>query len=534
MDFSFSADVSRTVTEGYKIWLAGGATLLALYWARLPRKWSIQLLVVLLSLSAMNYARWGTEAATQRLDAYDLLHYYVNAKYFDEIGYLDLYPAVLLVDHENDGPFFEQGDQYLAQDDEGHHLETIGHALGRGEQVRSERFTEERWAQFEHDVLYLQRTIGCRKRNSKGRCVQEINDRLWRQLINDHGFNGTTAWTAIARPIASIVPVESLKLLGYLDVLLLSAAIGAVVWAYGTVPALWTALFLLTTYSTRWPYFSWVFLRYDWVAGLLLATAMLKRGKPLLAGLFAGWTAVLRMFPAMWMWGPLGKGLAGLVRGKVHRQLLVFAAGFLLSAGVIQAGATVSLGVDHVQTHFHNMIDHNDPMQLSSRRIGLALALSSTPWRGTAVNKIITTDQKRRIEAQKPLRYGLAALILLALAWGLRHSRDDEAYAFGFLPFYLITTASYYYYVARATLILVHAADLHRLRNRVGLASLFAMEAFCNWAQSTFSDHRLFLIGTLSWLIAAYILLQVGWLLWEAQATDSGAAPAQGGAARAD
>ena len=63
-------DVGRSVTEAYKIWLAGGAVLLALAWVWIPRKWALQALVALTALSVMNYARWGLEAATTRLDAY--------------------------------------------------------------------------------------------------------------------------------------------------------------------------------------------------------------------------------------------------------------------------------------------------------------------------------------------------------------------------------------------------------------------------------------------------------------------------------
>jgi len=514
-------DWSRIYTEGVKVWLAGGAVFLALVWPWVDKKWTRQALAFLVVIAGINYARWGTEAAVERLDAYDVLHYYVNAKYFDELGYLDLYPAVLLVDADNDGPFFQQGQTYLAQDELGHHLRPIQHGLDRGREVRDERFTPERWDQFEHDVLYLQRTIGCRDRSRDGtRCVRELDDTLWRQLINDHGFNGTTAWTVLAKPLASAVPVEGLKALGYLDVALLGAAIVAVAWAYGGTAAGWTALFLLTTYSTRWPYFSWVFLRYDYVAALIFATAFLKKGRPWIAGAFAGWAAVLRMFPAMWMWGPLGKGLAALVRGRLHVGLLKFGGAFLITAAVLQGTATVVLGPDQVATHFHNMLDHNDAKQLSSRRIGLALALATDPWRAP-VEKIISPQRKERIEAQRPLRFLIAGGLMVALAWGLRRQRNDEAFAFGFLPFFLLTTASYYYYVTRITLVVVHAGDLDRSwRHRVGLASLFGLEVFSNAAQRWHDGERLFLIGNLAWGLVLYAVVQVGWLLVESHRRD--------------
>jgi len=509
-------DVSRSVTEAYKIWIALGGVALALLWPWLPRRRALQALVVLVVIAGANYARWGLDLATRRLDAYDLLHYYVNAKYFDELEYFDLYPAVLLVDSENGGPFFDQGPTYQAQDETGHHLEPVASGIARGEVVRRDKFTAARWEAFEHDVLTLQRTIGCRDRDSKGRCVRELDDKLWRQLINDHGFNGTPAWVLVARPF-TVVPVESLKVLGYLDVALLGGSVALVAWAFGGTSALWLTLWLLVTYSTRWPTLSWAFLRYDWIAALVAATALLRKGHPLLAGVLTGWSAASRLFPAFWMLGPAGKGVAGLFRRVVHRPLLSLAIGFLATVIVVEGAAFATFGTEPTATHFANMEDHTRAEQLSSRRIGLALTLVTEPWKGTSVPAILTKEHKQEIDRQIPFRYALAGIILLALAWGLRRSRDEEAFAYGFFPFFLLTTASYYYYVARAPLVAVHSGELEHPRHRISLAYLFGIEVFCSAAETIYPGHRLFLIGTLAWLIAAYVLATTVALLAEAR-----------------
>jgi hypothetical protein len=507
-------DVGRDTTERLKIGLAAGGALLALGWAVLPRRFAHNALVLLTLVASLNYARWGTESLTERLDAYDVLHYYINAKYFDELGYYDLYPAAILADLENDGPFFDGGPEYLAQDADGHTRQPIRHAVERGKVVKAERFTDERWAAFTHDTLFLMRDYGCRVKNSAGECRAELNDKLWRQLIQDHGYNGTTVWTMIAEPIVNVVPVEYVKWLGHLDVLLLGLGVAAVAWAYGGTTALFAVLWLATSYSMRWPYLSWVFLRYDWLAALMIATALLRKGKPLWAGLFAGWSAALRFFPAMWMWGPFGKGVAGLVRGVVSKPLLMLAAGFLLAVGVLQGGAFLTYGTEPAKVHFENMLDHNDPMQLSSRRIGLAQAISQQE--GGRLHKFITTRQKKLIDEQKPIRYGVGLLVMLLLAAGLRRSRDDEAYAFGFVPFFLLTTASYYYYQARITLAVVHGGDLSLYRNRLGLSVLFALEVFSNFAAVYEGTMRMVLIGNLAQGLAIYVVWMLICLHYEA------------------
>ena len=504
-------DVSRDATEIVKIWLSLGAVLLVLGWRFLPLRPARIALVVLTLVAGLNYARWGPRLLAERVDTYDLIHYYLNSKYFDELGYYDLYPACIVADHEAFGPHFKEGTVYMAQSDAGHALEPIAHAVDRGRLVKETRFTPERWQAFSHDFLYLQRSL------------VGLDDKLWRQMIQDHGFNGTTAWTFLARPIASAVPVEYVKALGYVDVGLLAVAIGALAWAYGSVPALWTTFFLLVSYSARWPTFSWAFLRYDYLAGMLGALALLKKGKPFWAGVLTGYAASLRLFPAMWLYGPGAKGVAGLLGRKVHTHLLVLLGGLLIAVAGIHAATFAQMGLEPARVHLENMEDHNASQQLSSRRIGLALAL---PFRGELLPKALPASTKKVIETQKPIRYAIGGALLILLGWGLRRAEDDEGYAYGFLPLFFFTTASYYYYIVRAPLIAMHAARLDSTRNRVGLAMLFGMEAFSNWSEGRFPEHRVFLIGTLAWSILLYATVMAVWATVESY---RGASPRSAG-----
>ncbi|MEL6348413.1 MAG: hypothetical protein AAFV53_35230 [Myxococcota bacterium] len=506
-------NTSRSVTEALKVLLLAAAIGLALAWKRLPVRVSSRLLIVLVVLTTLNYNRFGPRLLFDKVDTYDLYHYYLNAKYFDELGYYDLYPAAILADHQAGGPHFEEGSRYMAQDPSGHGIRPISHALARGRWVKQNQFTPERWEDFRYDALYLQREI------------RGFNDKIWRQMIQDHGYNGTPAWTTLARPVARVVPVESIKLLGFIDVALLLVAAGATHWAFGANAAGWLWIMLMTSYSTRWPTISWSYLRYDYLCALIVGMALVKKGRYLLGGVLTGYSASMRLFPAVWLYGPGMKGLFGLVKGTVHRQLLVLLGGFLLSVGTLQAVTLVGLGSEQVKVHFENMVDHNTADQLSSRRIGLALALPYVP--GQSVPKYIEPARKKRVEEQKTLRYGLAAVLMLALGWGLRNARDEETYAFGFVPFFLLTTASYYYYVTRATLFIMHAADLSKLRNRVGLSWLLGLELLCFWSEVVYPGHRVFLIGNLAWGLTGYIVLMAVWFIAESLGSSSESAEAQ-------
>ncbi len=502
-------DITRGLSEAYKVWIGVGGVALALLWAFLPKRVGTALLVGLVLIAGANYARFGPKVPFERIDSYDVIHYYLNAKYYDELGYFDLYPACILADHENYGPFYDEGDLYMAQDETGHHLKPIAHAVERGRWVKEHRFTPESWAAFSADFLHLQRG------------VPGLTSELWRQLIQDHGFNGTVGWTVLARPF-SLVPVQYVKWLGWIDVVLLGVGIGALGWAYGRVTALWTLFWLFVTYSARWPTYSWAFLRYDYVTALMLGMALLKKEKPFWAGAVTGWATALRMFPVTWLYGLGAKGLFTLlVERRVRRNLLVVVGGFVVAGALIQGAGMLQFGVEPVKTHFENMDDHQLSENLSSRRIGLALALPfGSRWLpgadpGANLPKALPKSAKEVIESQKPLRYGITAVLLLVLGWGLRKQDDDEAYAYGFLPFFLITTASYYYYVVRVTLIILHASRLPKPRHTVGLVMLLGAEVFSNWAETTYGGHRVFLISGLAWGLFAYATVQAVWVFGE-------------------
>lgn len=532
-------DITRAASEAVKVWITFGGATLALLWLDVPRKWAPWLLAGLTLVSCMNYGRWGTKIYLKQVDSYDVMHYYLSAKYFDELGYFDLYPAILLADREHpDGPFTRRLRRYRAQSEEEGYLglKPIRHGLARGRVVKSEKFSPKKWDSFKADLYHLQRDY-------------TLDGRYFRVMMADRGFNGTTVWLLLARPIAKIVPATWMKPLCYLDVLWLGVGLAAVYWAYASwIPVLWTAVFLFNTYSTRWPITGEAFLRYDWVALLLVTMALLKKRKFFAAGWAAALPALLRFFPAVWMFGPAARGLVQLLfpgeasgatglaarssvasdaplrtrllaqlRRRLSRTHLIFAAGFLASAVSFQGAAVLSFGTDAVTAHASNLAHHIQPEELSSRRMGLAIGLTHD---GKKLPKLITDEQKRQVRKIAPLRLALASGLLLALGWGARRLRDDEAYALGFIPFFLLSTFSYYYAVARLTLILWHASDLKNERNRVGLAILLALEMFSNYAETNLPGHRVYLVGHLSWGLAAYSVLMAGWLVYENYRSD--------------
>ena len=506
--------INRDFTERVKVWILAGAILLVVVrWAWLrwlePRAGSFApvgrryLGVAMLALcmaGVLNYGRFGTHVIGERIDTYDMIHYYLGSRYFDELGYFDLYPACILADRENGGPHFRPDPEtYQAQDENGYSILPFQQAITKGAEVKA-RFSPERWQAFSHDFITLQREY------------YGLTLKYWWQMVNDHGFNGTPAWAAYASPLASVVPVEHVKWLGYLDLGLLLAGIGATLWAFGPWTAGFLLLFLTTTYSTRWPTVTWAFLRYDYVTGLILATAFIHKGRPLLAGVFTAHAAAMRLFPLTWLFGPGVQGVWQLLRHRRwSRFWLLLAAGFALWMVLLQGDVLLRWGPSPITTHWKGMSDHVKPENLSSRREGLAIALA---YRGEQ-NDGWSLKRIDRVAQQEPLRKGVALLLLLALAGALRNTNRTEAYALGFIPFFALSTASYYYLVVRAPLIMIHAADARKTRNMVALVLLLAIDLFCNYAQQHLGGNRIFIIGWMGWLLLAYCLGMIAVLWWE-------------------
>jgi len=533
--FGIDPPVHRDVTEEVKVWLSLGAALLAFgfhLWhrflkaredraARYTHRGLQATLVVLCIASFCNYSRYEFEHVWQkRVDAYDLVHYYLNAKYFDELGYFELYPAVVLA-HYEEGPtdkrplppqvqFQNEDDYYFVK------TEDFVNDAEEHQRIRALFGDTPRWLEFRHDFIHLQRD------------VTGFTKETWVQMLNDHGFNGAPSWLLFAHPLANAVPVEQVKRLGYIDVVWLIAAVGLVWWAFGFTGAGFTFVFLLTTYSTRWPTMTWAFGRYDYVSALIIAVCFLKKSKHWWGGAFAAIATSLRVFPAVWMWGPAFKGVWELVRHRrVNRRLLGLAGAFVVVHLVLWGGVVAKWGTEPIETHFHNMFAHTTEDNLSSMRQGFAIAAAYTPSEAVdgvryvaggeppTHNNRMNQDRRERIKDQKPYRNAVAIVMVLALGWAYRRKPDHESFAMGVIPFFLLATASYYYYVIRATLIPTHADDLGKGRHAFGLVWLFLIEATVNYLQGAHSHWRVIHIGWMGWMIFIYAAVMIIWAIIE-------------------
>ncbi|MDD5306997.1 MAG: hypothetical protein PHU25_06720 [Deltaproteobacteria bacterium] len=544
---------SRDFTEQVKVGLAAGAMLAAvagfalarlraraekneaarefidreplLKWGRLRlnarQTFSAGLLIFCIA-GTFNYFRYDTRTLVRDYDQYDLLHYYLNSKYFDELRYYRLLPSLIVADDEA-GRRWEPPPIYLAQDDKDYFMRPIQWALDHREEIKG-RFSKERWAQFSHDAVYIQRNLG------------RMGGKLWGQLLVDHGFNGTPTWVLIARPIASIVPVEWVKVCACLDLLWIMGMLAAVVWAFGAEAFFLSWVFVIVSYSFRWPSITWGFLRYDWFACMAIGVCMIRKEKPVAAGAFFAYATLMRYFPVLWLFGIVAKGVHALVTRRdipltrfwlrIPRRYWLMAAGFAVTIALL-GGASVAR--DGLESHKQNLIKmaaHVEPHNLSSMRQGLAVTLT---YRGETDMKRLSDEKRLFVQNnERWLRLG-GLVMMIALGLFMTRAKDWEVVGLGFIPYFWVMTSSYYYYSMRITAVIIHAADLGKPRNVVGLLFLFGTELFCNASEHLKPENRYFLISWMGILLTAYSILMMAFLAhewWTARkAEKAGGAP---------
>lgn len=506
--------ISPHEVQGIKVFVLAGAILLVALWNRLPHQARLALLVMLAVVAALNYYRWGPRSLYEKVDIYDVVHYYLGAKYFEELGYEGLYPALILADREN-GPKSAELKRYRLQTNAGYVYRGIDDALERGRELRQTRFTPERWRSFERDSLVLLRDIG-------------LSAASWRKVVSDRGFNGSPAWITFARPFVAFIPARSVKLIGLLDVILLASALFAVRHAYGGQIALWALIFLAASYSMRWPVAGEALFRYVWLASILWALALVKMGRPVVAGVTLAISSLMRIFPVVWLFGPLAQMLHQFDRRpyrlqNIDRHYWLMAVGFAGSIVVAVVLISLDIGVGSLFDHARDMRIHVQVEQLVSRHIGLAKALV---FDGGLEPKNLTAEARAAIGVLKPAAGFLALCLLIALALGIRTLPRDQAFALGFIPFFLLATAHDYYGVSRVTLIVYHASRMENLWDRGCLVLLLALEMFGCWAIVQYPDHVAFRIGYLAWGTMLYVLMVTGGLLRDWWKSRPAASPA--------
>lgn len=416
---------------------------------------------------------------------HDFGHYYLGAKYFRELGYGRLYPAIL----HADGGGAAQG-VALARDLTTGQLKLAQEFEAEGREAM-QRFPPERWEAFRRDVHFFRAAM---------------KDQ-WPAFLLDHGYNATPAWTAIGGALAQRLPATpgAVLALSLLDALLLIAVFAIIAAWFGARAMLLCLIHYCIVYGAAFGYTGGAFLRFLWLAAAVLSVCCLRRGRHGLAGAALAAATALAVFPVflfialgLVIVGRLADG-AGIDAGQ-RRFVLAFAVTLLALTGAATwaVGAPAWTGFrDNITTHL---------LSPATNRVGLDVLLTQGDRHRTFDEEYRSEQAARRSPAFAWQR-GIAVFAVMGLIVACRRRIDDaQALVLGLALLFVAVSLSAYYYSLLIVWTLV-------FRDRPAwLAGMFALEA-ATGAVSLFEErvwvvylHRSLMLGSIYLAAFAAIL----------------------------
>jgi len=424
----------------------------------------------------------GTGQTRVYLHLHDVAHYYLGSKYFSELGYSGLYTGMLRAEAELYQDHFKAIE---ARDLENNALVHIRALLMRSGEVK-ERFSPERWAEFQRDVAFFRNTL----------------DTQYGDVLRDHGFNPTPVWALIGGTLANLVPGGSKRgilVLALLDPMLQAAMFAAVAWAFGVEALLLSLIYFCIPFGASFGWTGGSHLRHMWLFGFLVGLACLQRGRHAAAGALLALAACLRVFPAMFVAGLAAKAAHGLfAERRPSAGSLRFFAGFVATA-VFLVGASLTLprGLQHWSEFRANMRRHLEVEATNLVGLGEIVAFNGGTFPSNEEEAVHSASRRTLL-----YRIQLAVVVPLLIVFiAIRARRDDDVALLllgSLVIFATLSLASYYY-------VFLIAYAVTRARRAADAALLFGGEAAV-YALALFEDNEAVLFFYRS-ILVGYLLV---------------------------
>lgn len=416
-------------------------------------------LLVVLGLSALLsvavYLDFGVFRYGTYLNEWDFYHYYLGTRYAPELGYTRLYGATWLADAE--GGLRYHNSQNAIRDLATAEMVPVASVAAQAQRYRA-GFSSERWRDFVADVTWFK---------------QQLPAQRWGLLLSDHGYNGTPAWSfvvggLVTRHLSVRAPTGRWLML-LLDPALLLAATAAVGLAFGARTAFLMMIFLGTHYLMSWGHLKGALLRMDFAMCSVMAVCLVKKSHYRIAGVLLGWAILSRAFPAFFLVGPSVLLLWNWFRHRTFQRtwfgLLVSCAATVVLVGL--ASCFYFGGFEIWREWAHKITLHYAGG--SDWDLGYRTIVGSAFGHGVPIRPVDV--------GQSPgwsLVTAVAALLLVLPALSFIPALEDyRAIAYGFVFIFMLSVATYYYYVVLCVPLLFFAPELEKLQSALGAAFMF-------------------------------------------------------------
>jgi len=373
-------------------------------------------------------------------------HYQLGSKYFPELGYDGLYDASVAAQAES-APGLRL--PRVIRDLRTNTMEPV-RSVDEHREAVLRRFTPDRWRSFVADHATFV---------SPG-YLPKLNE-----LRLDHGYNPTPTWTFVGRLFNSWLPLNdtTIPLLALLDWVLLAVMFGVVFKTYGSAVGATALILFGVGYAWRYTWVGGAFLRYDWLAAVVVGICLLKRRRFTAAGALFAYAAAVRVFPALLLVGVVAVAVRDLLRRSGVSWALRFASGFLVSAVVcFLAGALTGRGFAAWPEFARNIEKHHGTW--STNTGGLELVFLTTPQ--TMVSRIPASwplperwatwqaEMNRVQKERRPFYLAVALLLVAGTAMAAAARTADEGTAVAVAAVFAGLVLSCYYWVVLVLLAL--------------------------------------------------------------------------------
>lgn len=380
----------------------------------------------------------------RKLHLWNAFHYVLGTKYFKEVGYFDLYKAVLLADQE-ERKIFSPRDN--TRDQHTYKKIPIAQAIkaARSEGIR-ERFTHERWNDFKADMETI---------------LRQRRDEFWKLPIADRGFNPSPAWLILHEPLLNKVgKLSEYKLMALCYAQLPFYLVVAILlwWAFGLrTTGLFFLFFIL--YIGNGSRVVGGYFTYDWFFLTIGAVALIKKGHPIAGGPLLGYAAMMRGFPALLALYPTVQWIIAILRWKCpEKRHTLFLVSLALSCILLfLLSGTTSRGLSSWMDWKEKVQVHSAHQGASSARVGLLFLFANSTM------KPVKGEVRLERIAQNKWKYRVAQVALLLLSLVAMRRRDDyNGMLLGLFSVFFLFLISRYYFAFAALFVTWSQPDMPR------------------------------------------------------------------------
>ncbi len=451
---------------------------------------------------------------------WDQFHYYMGAKYFPEMGYDGLYKCALIAQDELGKVTFTNEDTgkqvTLDMSKEVRHPDKKIRNLGGDNllmpasevldhpEVCKPHFSPERWEAFKADVQFF------RTASDKG---------YWEDMQKDHGYNPPPVWTVAGRLLSELHPASTryLQFLAGFDIVYLLGMFAALWWAFGWRVFAVGAIFWGCQSSAPFYWTGGAFLRQDWLFYLVLAACLLRKRWFKLAGAAFVYSAMLRIFPGLAIFGLLAVAGVYLFKHKrMHRTHVQVLLGGVLAAAVLIPASLKLAGKDSYQQFYEHTLKVHDQTPLTNH-MGLRVLVAHKFGSGVESGRMkYTKDVKltdpfevwKRMRNDRYAKYrGVAyAIVAASLAFFVYLCRRVKSLWVGLcmaqIFIILMSQLTCYYYS-----FMILSAPLTRLKRQIEVP-LFGLAALSQFIWMTFywNDDKYTALTAVSLVFCYYVL----------------------------